>query len=75
MLTSSNSLTVSCPALKGDDRYYFTYNSGLQAQPVIYRFPKGQGIQPPKEGEPGGELFFDVSGRSRCWVRTDQNTR
>ncbi|GAA5986969.1 hypothetical protein JCM10908_000972 [Rhodotorula pacifica] len=49
----------SCPALKGDDRYYFTYNSGLQAQPVIYRFDKGQEVQPPKEGEPGGELFFD----------------
>ncbi|BGP47335.1 hypothetical protein JCM10450v2_003187 [Rhodotorula kratochvilovae] len=49
----------SCPALKGDGYYYFTYNSGLQAQPSIYRFPKGKETQTPKEGEIGGELFFD----------------
>ncbi|BGP07293.1 hypothetical protein JCM10049v2_003124 [Rhodotorula toruloides] len=49
----------SCPALKGDGNYYFTYNSGLQPQPSIYRFPKGQETVKPKEGEVGGELFFD----------------
>ncbi|GAA5933575.1 hypothetical protein JCM3775_003739 [Rhodotorula graminis] len=49
----------SCPALKGDGNYYFTYNSGLQPQPSIYRFPKGQELTPPKAGEVGGELFFD----------------
>ncbi|KAK4703563.1 prolyl oligopeptidase, partial [Phenoliferia sp. Uapishka_3] len=49
----------SCPALKGDGKYYFTYNSGLQAQSAIYRFPKGQEGKQVKEGEIGGELFFD----------------
>lgn len=29
-------------------------------QPSIYRFPKGQELEPPKAGEVGGELFFDV---------------
>lgn len=53
---------VSCPALKGDDNYYFTYNSGLQAQSSIFRFAKGQEGKEVKEGEVGGELFFDVSG-------------
>ncbi|GAA5855758.1 hypothetical protein JCM8547_001672 [Rhodosporidiobolus lusitaniae] len=55
----------SCPSLKGnvegetEGYYYFTYNSGLQAQPAIYRFPKGQERVTPTPGSPGGELFFD----------------
>ncbi|GAA5931240.1 hypothetical protein JCM1841_000871 [Sporobolomyces salmonicolor] len=49
----------SCPALKGDGHYYFTWNSGLQPQPSIYRFPKGQETAQVNGGEPGGELFFD----------------
>ncbi|BGP15271.1 hypothetical protein JCM10213v2_003231 [Rhodosporidiobolus nylandii] len=49
----------SCPSLKGDGYYYFTFNSGLQAQPSIYRFPRGQETVTPKAGEAGGELFFD----------------
>lgn len=49
----------SCPALKGDDNYYFTYNSGLQAQSSIYRFHKSKVNDPIKENTPGGELFFD----------------
>jgi prolyl oligopeptidase len=44
-------------------RWYWYYNSGLQAQSVLYRsideklpdFSQGQ------DG-PGGEIFFDVSG-------------
>ncbi|KAM0788985.1 hypothetical protein ACM66B_003056 [Microbotryomycetes sp. NB124-2] len=51
----------SCPALKGDGNYYFTYNSGLQAQPVMYRFPQSKASQPVPDGEVGGELFFDVN--------------
>lgn len=46
----------SLPALKGDDQYYYTYNSGLSAQSKIYRFPKSDLLQ---QGD--GELFFDVS--------------
>ncbi|KAM0746501.1 hypothetical protein T439DRAFT_344226 [Meredithblackwellia eburnea MCA 4105] len=53
----------SCPALKADSKYYFTFNSGLQAQPVIYRFSKEELAKldgKPFQGtEPGGELFFD----------------
>ncbi|GAA5975150.1 hypothetical protein JCM11641_004366 [Rhodosporidiobolus odoratus] len=55
----------SCPSLKGDGHYYFTYNSGLQAQPSIYRFPVGQETQTPKDGHPGGELFFDPNMLSK----------
>ncbi|GAA5902303.1 hypothetical protein JCM6882_000496 [Rhodosporidiobolus microsporus] len=49
----------SVPSLKGDGYYYFTYNSGLQAQPAIYRFPRGQETVTPASDSPGGELFFD----------------
>ncbi|GJN89615.1 hypothetical protein Rhopal_002602-T1 [Rhodotorula paludigena] len=49
----------SCPALKGDGNYYFTFNSGLQPQPSIYRFPKGKETETPELGDVGGELFFD----------------
>ncbi|GAA5823713.1 hypothetical protein JCM11251_000736 [Rhodosporidiobolus azoricus] len=47
------------PSLKGDGNYYFTYNSGLQAQPAIYRFPRGQETVTPAPDSPGGELFWD----------------
>lgn len=40
----------------------------LQQQPSIYRFPKGQETVKPKEGEVGGELFFDVSRRSQSGI-------
>lgn len=56
-------MLVSCPSLKGDGYYYFTYNSGLSPQPAIYRFKKGKETKPVKEGEVGGQLFFDVSQR------------
>ncbi|GAA6061153.1 hypothetical protein JCM10212_005739 [Sporobolomyces blumeae] len=54
-----NYARFSCPSLKGDGYYYFTFNSGLAAQPAIYRFKKGSETQPVQEGEIGGELFFD----------------
>ncbi|GAA5836298.1 hypothetical protein JCM3766R1_003483 [Sporobolomyces carnicolor] len=54
-----NYARFSCPSLKGDGFYYFTYNSGLAAQPAIYRFKKGEETTAVKEGEVGGELFFD----------------
>ncbi|KAK4057924.1 hypothetical protein OIO90_001143 [Microbotryomycetes sp. JL221] len=51
----------SCPALKGDGNYYFTYNSGLQAQPVLYRFPKADATKSIPDGQAGGDLFFDAN--------------
>ncbi|SCZ88299.1 BZ3500_MvSof-1268-A1-R1_Chr2-1g04318 [Microbotryum saponariae] len=51
----------SCPALKGDGNYYFSYNQGLQPQASVYRFSKADAGKPIEEGKPGGELFFDVS--------------
>lgn len=51
--------SVSAPSLKGDNFYYFSYNSGLSPQPSIYRFPKGEEKLPVKDGEIGGSLFFD----------------
>nr|CRX78967.1 hypothetical protein ls5930a1_00049 [Leucosporidium scottii] len=41
----------SAPALKGDGNYYFT--------PAIYRFPREDATKLVKDGEIGGELFFD----------------
>ncbi|GAA6022150.1 hypothetical protein JCM10207_000780, partial [Rhodosporidiobolus poonsookiae] len=54
-----NYARFSCPSLKGDGYYYFSYNSGLQAQPAIYRFPASASSTRPADGEVGGELFFD----------------
>ncbi|TCD60280.1 hypothetical protein EIP91_010432 [Steccherinum ochraceum] len=46
------------PSLKGDGRWYWSYNSGLQAQSVIYR-SEGRTL-PDVSGEgPGGKVFFD----------------
>jgi prolyl oligopeptidase len=47
--------------LKGDDYYYYSFNSGLQAQAILYRIHKSQlpaSIRETEEG-PCGELFFD----------------
>lgn len=62
-LTSAilNGLRVHSPLRmsRNGDYYYFSYNSGLQAQSPIYRFPVANASSLPKEGEIGGELFFD----------------
>ncbi|KAI0699823.1 prolyl oligopeptidase [Cytidiella melzeri] len=49
----------SQPVLKDDGRWYWYYNSGLQAQSIIYRSKDGE--LPPLSGVegPGGEVFFD----------------
>ncbi|PLW39357.1 hypothetical protein PCASD_05015 [Puccinia coronata f. sp. avenae] len=54
----------SCPSLKADGNYYFNFNSGLQAQSIIYRVKKGEeeemlqrSATDPKQ--PAGELFLD----------------
>ncbi|KAA1076251.1 hypothetical protein PGT21_036362 [Puccinia graminis f. sp. tritici] len=53
----------SCPSLKPDGHYYFSFNSGLQAQSIIYRVKKGQEEDALKRAtdpkQPAGELFLD----------------
>ncbi|KAI5474986.1 prolyl oligopeptidase [Pseudohyphozyma bogoriensis] len=51
---------LNCPGLKGDGNYYFSqYNSGLQAQASIYRFPASDATKPVADSDIGGELFFN----------------
>ncbi|KAI0294865.1 prolyl oligopeptidase [Multifurca ochricompacta] len=45
------------PSLKDDGRWYWSYNSGLQAQPVYYRSRDSE--LPDSVSGPGGEVFFD----------------
>ncbi|KAI0346955.1 hypothetical protein BDW22DRAFT_1321836 [Trametopsis cervina] len=49
----------SQPALKKDGRWYWYFNSGLQAQSIMYR--SKDSTLPTLSGEtgPGGEVFFD----------------
>ncbi|GBE79106.1 hypothetical protein SCP_0203030 [Sparassis crispa] len=49
----------SPPSLKGDGRWYWTYNSGLQGHPVIYRSQDDKLPDFTKVEGPGGEPFFD----------------
>ncbi|OBZ71845.1 Prolyl endopeptidase [Grifola frondosa] len=49
----------SAPSLKDDGRWYWYYNSGLQAQSVIYR-SKDETLPDFSDTQgPGGEVFFD----------------
>ncbi|PIL36633.1 hypothetical protein GSI_00322 [Ganoderma sinense ZZ0214-1] len=49
----------SAPSLKDDGRWYWHYNTGLQAQSVIYRSKDGTLPDFSKEDGAGGEVFFD----------------
>ncbi|KAF9224006.1 hypothetical protein BS17DRAFT_795584 [Gyrodon lividus] len=50
----------SAPALKYDGRWYWYYNSGLQAQSVLYRSTDAKLPDFSKEGSrAGGEVYFD----------------
>ncbi|KAH7907477.1 prolyl oligopeptidase [Hygrophoropsis aurantiaca] len=49
----------SAPALKHDGRWYWYYNSGLQAQSVIYRSKDDTLPNLANVDGPGGEVFFD----------------
>ncbi|KAI0786495.1 prolyl oligopeptidase [Abortiporus biennis] len=49
----------SAPALKDDGRWYWYYNSGLQAQSVLYRSKDGTIPSFDKGGKETGEIFFD----------------
>ncbi|KZP21737.1 hypothetical protein FIBSPDRAFT_740187 [Athelia psychrophila] len=50
---------VSAPSLKYDGRWYWYYNSGLQAQSVLYRSKDSKLPDFSKDIGPGGEVFFD----------------
>ncbi|KAI0722036.1 prolyl oligopeptidase [Cerioporus squamosus] len=49
----------SAPSLKDDGRWYWYYNSGLQAQSVLYRSKDSTLPDFSQEKGPGGEVFFD----------------
>ncbi|EPT03158.1 hypothetical protein FOMPIDRAFT_1035541 [Fomitopsis schrenkii] len=49
----------SSPSFKHDNRWYWSYNSGLQAQYVIYRSKDKTLPDFNKDIGPGGEVFFD----------------
>ncbi|QRV87176.1 carbohydrate esterase family 10 protein [Ceratobasidium sp. AG-Ba] len=57
---SSNYTKFSAPTYTRDGRYYWNYNSGLQAQYVLYRSVSDKLPDfTSDDGEPGGEVFFD----------------
>ncbi|KAJ3476870.1 hypothetical protein NLI96_g10855 [Meripilus lineatus] len=49
----------SAPSFKEDGRWYWYYNSGLQAQSVMYRSKDSTLPKLSAEDGPGGEVFFD----------------
>ncbi|OSD01749.1 hypothetical protein PYCCODRAFT_1368709 [Trametes coccinea BRFM310] len=49
----------SAPSLKDDGRWYWYYNTGLQAQSVLYRSKDGTLPDFSQGKDPGGEVFFD----------------
>ncbi|SOV01817.1 related to Prolyl endopeptidase [Ustilago sp. UG-2017a] len=51
----------SCPSLKGDGRYYYSYNSGLSPQSLIYTASKEevQNNAGRNGRDPIGKIFFD----------------
>ncbi|KIJ65569.1 hypothetical protein HYDPIDRAFT_174977 [Hydnomerulius pinastri MD-312] len=49
----------SAPALKYDEKWYWYYNSGLQAQSVLYRSKDETLPDFSKESGAGGEVYFD----------------
>jgi len=50
---------VSAPSLEHDGRWYWNYNSGLQAQSVLHRSKDKTLPDFSTESGPGGEVFFD----------------
>ncbi|KZT38951.1 hypothetical protein SISSUDRAFT_1046275 [Sistotremastrum suecicum HHB10207 ss-3] len=56
---NTNYAKFSAPSLKGDGKWYWSYNSGLQAQAVIYRSLSEKLPDFTKEAGVGGEIFFD----------------
>ena len=61
-----NYARFSCPSLKGDGMYYFSYNTGLQNQTPTFRVKKDLVAESAKEQSDAVELFFDVSCLHVC---------
>ncbi|KAE8220801.1 hypothetical protein CF326_g8684 [Tilletia indica] len=54
----------SCPSLKGDGAYYFSYNAGLDPQSTIYRATRSEieaAESSPDGTKPPGNLWFDTN--------------
>ncbi|KAF6762498.1 prolyl oligopeptidase [Ephemerocybe angulata] len=60
LLANQNYERFSTPVLRDDGRWYWTYNSGLQAQPVYYR-SKDSRIPDRSKGAKEGEVFMDFN--------------
>ncbi|KAF8448942.1 prolyl oligopeptidase [Boletus edulis BED1] len=56
---NTNYEKFSAPVLKYDGRWYWYYNSGLQAQSVLYRSSDEKLPDFSKDGGAKGEVFFD----------------
>lgn len=56
--TNTDYEKFGAPSLKYDGRWYWYYNSGLQAQSVLYR-SKDETLPDFSKGELGGEIYFD----------------
>ncbi|KAH9978264.1 prolyl oligopeptidase [Lactifluus volemus] len=54
---STNYEKFGPPSLRDDGKWYWSYNSGLQAQSVYYRSRDSE--LPDSASGPGGEVFFD----------------
>lgn len=57
----------SCPSLKYDGRYYYNYNSGLEAQSRIFKAsPKEiDDVEKSQDAGPPGQVFFDGNKLSK----------
>jgi prolyl oligopeptidase len=56
---NTNYAKFSSPSLKDDGRWYWYYNTGLQAQTVLYRSKDEILPDFSKQEGPGGDVFFD----------------
>ncbi|KAF9645343.1 hypothetical protein BDM02DRAFT_3149057 [Thelephora ganbajun] len=68
----------SAPSFKGDKRWYWHYNSGLQAQSVIWRSKTEQLPDFTKEETEIGEVFFDpnlLSEDGTASIRTSASSK
>ncbi|KIM30914.1 hypothetical protein M408DRAFT_272569 [Serendipita vermifera MAFF 305830] len=59
MMQNADFPKFSAPALKGDNRWYWYYNTGLQAQSVLYRSVNEKLPDFTGKEDTGGEIFFD----------------
>ncbi|TFK74350.1 hypothetical protein BDN72DRAFT_759937 [Pluteus cervinus] len=58
---STDYAKFSAPVLYDDDRWYWFYNTGLQAQSVLYRSKDSNLPAVREDGTTDGEIFFDTN--------------